>query len=306
MEEKAGEKIMAETQNEISAEDEAKFQARFEAEQQLANPQAPGANEPANTSFIANSGIPEAYGAMQMAGEFAGEHPILTALAGGGALTALGKTPVGSVANKVAGAVVPGYGFAKDIATGAVNAAKDFAGHYGARNAAFDNRTFQSMLNKAATMEMKGEVGGQAYKNLVEEIDRMKALRNGAPIAPSSAGMNTAQQGINDMIRGGAQTAGATAEAAAPQGSRFAQLAQRFAPAMQKIAPMLEGAGKVAGKALAPAMIAKELFYTSPEEIEQLKQMEQNGTSLKDTMNKKYQQINTAIREAAAQKVLGQ
>jgi hypothetical protein len=84
--------------------------------------------------------------------------------------------------------------------------------------------------------------------------------------------------------------------------SSYAQLAQRFAPAMQKIAPMLEGAGKL----LAPAAVAKELFYTSPEEVQQLQQMRQSGNSLKDTMNKKYQQINTAIREAAARKALGQ
>ena len=70
----------------------------------------------------------------------------------------------------------------------------------------------------------------------------------------------------------------------------------------QRVAPFVEGASK----ALAPAMIAKELFYTSPEEVQQLQQMRQSGTSLKDTMNKKYQEINTAIREAAARKALGQ
>ena len=91
------------------------------------------------------------------------------------------------------------------------------------------------------------------------------------------------------------------APAAAPSGN-FAQLAQRFAPAMQKISPMLEGAGKL----LAPAAIAKELFYTSPEEQAQLKQMEQTHTTLKDYANQKYQQINEAIRSAAAQKALGQ
>jgi hypothetical protein len=70
----------------------------------------------------------------------------------------------------------------------------------------------------------------------------------------------------------------------------------------QRVAPFVQGASK----ALAPAMIAKELFYTSPEEVQQLQQMRQSGTSLKDTMNKKYQEINTAIREAAARKALGQ
>ena len=125
---------------------------------------------------------------------------------------------------------------------------------------------------------------------LVDAEGRPMASR---PIAPESIGGATA-----------AQTA-QTAQTAQPMEGRFAQLAQRFAPAMQKIAPMLEGAGKVAGKALAPAMIAKELFYTSPEEVEQLKQMRQSGTSLKDVANQKMQQITNAMRLEAASKVIG-
>ena len=43
---------------------------------------------------------------------------------------------------------------------------------------------------------------------------------------------------------------------------KYGTMSQKVAPVLQKAAPMLEGAGRL----LAPAMIAKELFYTSPEE----------------------------------------
>lgn len=116
---------------------------------------------------------------------------------------------------------------------------------------------------------------------LVDAEGRPMASR---PIAPESIGGATA------------------AQTAQPMEGRFAQLAQRFAPAMQRVAPYLEGAGKM----VAPAAIAKELFYTSPEEVQQLKEMSQSGTSLKDVANQKMQQITNAMRLAAARKVIGQ
>ena len=103
---------------------------------------------------------------------------------------------------------------------------------------------------------------------------------------------------------------------------------------MGRVAPYLETAGKLANKVLTPALIAKELYYTSPEERAQLQQMEQNHTTLKDWTKQKLgmgnpapqpmaapvqpqaapaqpqasQQtnINDAIRIAAAKKALGQ
>jgi hypothetical protein len=65
---------------------------------------------------------------------------------------------------------------------------------------------------------------------------------------------------------------------AAQQGSGFIQsLEQKFAPMARAVAPVLQKAAPYvqgASKMLAPAMIAKELFYTSPEEIAILKQAE--------------------------------
>ena len=103
---------------------------------------------------------------------------------------------------------------------------------------------------------------------------------------------------------------------------------------MNRVAPYLETAGKLANKALTPALIAKELYYTSPEERAQLQQMEQNHTTLKDWTKQKLgmgnpapqpmaapvqpqaapaqpqisqqDRIKEAIRLKAAQKVLGQ
>jgi hypothetical protein len=255
--------------------------------------------------------IAPVYGTAAALGNIAEEHPWATGLAAAGAAKALGSIPgVSPTVGRVAQAVVPGYGFARDIATGAVNAAKDFAGHYGARNAAFDNRTFQSMLNKAATMEMKGEVGGQAYKNLVEEIDRMKALRAAAsaPVSPASTGMNTAQQGINNMIRGGAQNAAAgAAETAAPQAGRFAQMAQRLAPV-----------GRFLGAAATPFAVADTGYDLSKMATNTLRGMTPEmrdmmmGDVGSDTafaaaiLNSagKQQEINDRIRQAAAAKAL--
>jgi hypothetical protein len=98
--------------------------------------------------------IAPVYGTAAALGNMAAEHPITTGLAAAGAAKVLGSIPgVSPTVGRVAQAVVPGYGFARDIATGAVNAAKDFAGHYGARNTAFDNRTFQAMLNKLGALE---------------------------------------------------------------------------------------------------------------------------------------------------------
>jgi hypothetical protein len=53
--------------------------------------------------------------------------------------------------------------------------------------------------------------------------------------------------------------------------SRVAQDAKRYAPAVAETAGQV---GRFAAKALTPAMIAKELFYTSPEEIATLKAAE--------------------------------
>lgn len=58
---------------------------------------------------------------------------------------------------------------------------------------------------------------------------------------------------------------------AAEQGSSFInRLAQQYGGMASKVAPVLSGASKM----IAPAMIAKELFYTSPEERAILQQAE--------------------------------
>lgn len=54
-------------------------------------------------------------------------------------------------------------------------------------------------------------------------------------------------------------------------------------PMAQRAASIVSGAAKIA----APLMIGKELFYTSPEEQQQLKEMAQSGNSLRDQINRK-------------------
>ena len=68
---------------------------------------------------------------------------------------------------------------------------------------------------------------------------------------------------------------------------------------MNRVAPYLETAGKLANKALTPALIAKELYYTSPEERAQLQQMEQNHTTLKDWTKQKLGMGNSGLLQSA-------
>lgn len=185
--------------------------------------------------------IAPAYEKVAQGLHIAEEHPWLSGTAALVGAKALGQIPgMSTVANRVGGAVVPGYGLIKDLGTGAVNAAKEFAGHYGARNAAFDARTYQSLANKLASLETKGITSGPAYDTIVQELDRLKSLRQAAsaPIAPAAEGVATAEQGINNMVRGAQAAEGAVpgaAEAAAQGAGRFGQLAQRFAPAMNAL-----------------------------------------------------------------------
>ena len=122
----------------------------------------------------------------------------------------------------------------------------------------------------------------ETRRNLTNQV-----LGKGTPAGPvlsSTTTYPTTGTGVNIPINqpiapGTAVTPGAPISAppvtpvggpAAEQGATFLQrmaqqygtMAQKVAPVLQKAAPMLEGAGKLLG----PAMIAKELFYTSPEE----------------------------------------
>ena len=218
--------------------------------------------EPANTSFIANSGIPEAYGALAAGGEFASEHPFLTGAAALGAGSALSKVPglsaIAPTVGRVGGAFVPEV--VKSVASGAMDLGRSGLDYLHTNN-----------LSAMAEQIRKGERFGQDMSQL-KQVYAQK-------LAEYQAKMPN--------VSGSTSTTTATGPVA-PNSSMLGRLAQ--------------GAGKM----IAPAMIAKELFYTSPEEVQQLQQMRQSGTSLKDTMNKKYQEINTAIRDAAARKALGQ
>jgi hypothetical protein len=56
--------------------------------------------------------------------------------------------------------------------------------------------------------------------------------------------------------------------------TRVTTLADRYLPSKAAIGEGVEGLGRLAGKILTPALIAKELMYTSPEEIATLKAAE--------------------------------
>ena len=261
--------------------------------------------------------IAPVYGTAAALGNIAEEHPWATGLAAAGAAKALSSIPgVSPTVGRVAQAVVPGYGFAKDIATGAVNAAENFAGHYGARNTAFDNRTYQSLIDKLGTLEGKGLEGGKAYQKIAEEVDRMKALRNGPPINPSSAGVQTAEQGINNMIRGGAQKAAeeaaqkaapAAAEAVAPQAGRFAGLASKFGPAARFVGGALGTPFAVADTGYdLSKMAANTVRGMNPEQRDMMQGDVGSDTAFASAILNsagKQQQLDEKIRQAAASQV---
>ena len=194
-------------------------------------------------------------GGAQMVAEAIGQHPKLAAAAAELGLAALPQTniPVLKQAQQLAKAPI-------NIATSAANA-----------------------LNRVGTTPA-GPVAPQSSGIVVPEntggVPRNTGIPNISPGNPSQT-----FQALGDRYSPATPTA-ATAPTpppiggpAAAQGSNFIQnITQKFAPLATKVAPVLEGASK----ALAPAMIAKELYYTSPEEKATLAEMERNHTTLKD------------------------
>ena len=95
------------------------------------------------------------------------------------------------------------------------------------------------------------------------------------------------------------------APAPQPQPGAFSGLAQRFAPIMNRVAPVLRGASNL----VAPAMLARELFYTSPEEQIALKQMEdqkrlQGWRPINETAAQSQDRLDQLIKLRAAQQAL--
>lgn len=89
-------------------------------------------------------------------------------------------------------------------------------------------------------------------------------------------------------------------------GQTAQSLSNRIAPYLQKMSPYLEAGGKALSGAATAYGLGKELFYTSPEEQAQLKQMAQQHATLKDWFNNtgafQRQQRNQAIEDVAAQR----
>ena len=205
-------------------------------------------------------------GGAQMVAEAIGQHPKLASAAAELGLAALPQTniPVLKQAQQLAKAPI-------NIATSAANA-----------------------LNRVGTTPA-GPVAPQSSRIVIPQntggVPRNTGIPNISPGNPSQT-----FQALGDRYSPATPTAAtaptppATSVPQAQQQAgnflntitqKYGQVANKVAPVMNKIAPMLEGAGKM----IAPAMLAKELFYTSPEEQAQLKDMEQNHTGLKDWVN---------------------
>ena len=145
------------------------------------------------------------------------------------------------------------------------------------------------LAQKVLPESVYNKIPGMSYLERLAETRRNltnQVLGKGTPAGPvlsSTTTYPTTGTGVNIPINqpiapGTAVTPGASmvppeppiGGPAAQQGTNFIQriaqqygsIAQKVAPVLQKAAPMVEGAGKLLG----PAMMAKELFYTSPEE----------------------------------------
>jgi len=246
----------------------------------------------------------KALGSIHTVAEVAGQHPVVSTALGFGAANLAGKIPgVGPALNTLGETFIPKYGMAKNLVQGAGNWAEGFA-----------NRNAGNQAQAMADLAHQARMGGAPLSNEMlhdtAQILSGKMQPNTGPIAPTQ----NLQQGVNNMIRGGA--APTMAPPIAPSNpSLINQIGAKFAPLAQRVAPVLQGASKL----LAPAAVASELFYTSPEEQAQLKQMEQSGTTLKDWTKQKLgmaprppapvnnqARIDQMIREAAAKKALAQ
>lgn len=169
-----------------------------------------------------------------------------------------------------------------------------------------------------------GTIGGGGYYGAKKIAQALRGPAAGtvttptvstAPtVGPQLPGANTAE-GIKQIVKGGPVQPGTnpytpTASVAAPGQSLASQIGAKFAPIAQRVSPILQGANKL----LAPAAMASELFYTSPEQRAQLQEMERTGTTLKDYTKQKLgmtppvqnsqAQIDEMIRKAAAKKAL--
>lgn len=147
---------------------------------------------------------------------------------------------------------------------------------------------------------------GQQVEMAQSKVPGYNPSTTATPVAPTTtpnAGMANAQQGVNNMARGGpippeaaptaaprmAPNAAPTVAPAAPAANainganaaanegwmaRALQAAKQYAPAVEgvanKAAPVLKGMSKLA----LPLAVASELFYTSPEERAILKKAE--------------------------------
>jgi hypothetical protein len=163
--------------------------------------------------------------------------------------------------------------------------------------------------------------GGGYYgaKKIAQALRGPAVPTAGVPTAATVANPTTFTGGANQafdqaLSKPYAAPAGATAAPMAPANTGImSQIGSKFAPLAQRVAPVLQGASKL----LAPAAVASELFYTSPEDQAQLKQMEQSGTTLKDYTKQKLgmaprpqpqannqARLDQMIREAAAKRAL--
>jgi hypothetical protein len=206
--------------------------------------------------------------------QFAENHPLLAA----GGATALGtaasKIPVVGPAlanglSKVGGAFVPQS--VKNLASGATAFADLGKTYLDVRQQEIAQRAQAAeQLHQRFQQKAGMNLGQQAFGQMANELGGQAPVPGApapmAPPPPPPVGGPAAQQADSFL---------------SSIASKYGQVANKVAPVLNRVAPALEGAGKM----LAPAMIAKELFYTSPEEQAQLKQMEQSHTGLKDWVN---------------------
>lgn len=149
-------------------------------------------------------------------------------------------------------------------------------------------------------------IGGGGYYGAKKIAGALRGPATSVPTAATVANPTTFTAGANQAF----DQALSKPYATPANTGIMSQIGAKFAPLAQRVAPVLQGANKL----LAPAAVASELFYTSPEQRAQLQEMEQSGTTLKDYTKQKLgmsppvqnsqAQIDEMIRKAAAKRAL--
>jgi hypothetical protein len=250
------------TQDQVNARAAEDFPSRkISGVNQGAHPEA--APVPPSEGAVAPTVGEKVMGGLQTGAQLAEEHPVLAGGAAYGAYNLGSKIPgVGPAISKAGNAIgetfVPKYNVIKNVSQGINNAANA----YNINNLSKATEAISNLSEQINHAQSFGQ-DTSALERTREGLMKQLGLSQNA-IAPTTPPVTPASTAIN----GGTAAANDGWIAKAIQSAK--QYTAPVESAVSKVAPVLKGMSKLA----IPAMIGSELFYTSPEEQKQLKELE--------------------------------